>query len=212
MMNTTPLLITLVLSSIFIQANCRIPADLDRDESPGADSIEVPEPEPDTIDRKIPVAINLGINYDVNKGIDQMLKIYGMIFKIFVKDPIRCNNNDPITFWKRNGCREKTVGSTNIYNEMFKATKLDCIRNDDARSLMINSNVPAGTRIYVCDDSGPCSKDDWARITVKKQLDAKEVYCVHTFETDYEDAIVKVQKYGRGNLDGKVSSVGAYYP
>merc|ERR1719367_2168352 len=125
-----------------------------------------------------------------------MLEIYGAIFGLFVKDPIRCLDSDPITFWKRNACREKTVGSTRVYNTMLKATKLDCIRNDDARSLMINEKVPAGTIIKVCDDSTTCSKDDWAIIKVKKQLNAKEVYCVQSFETDYEDEIVKVTKYG----------------
>ena len=75
---------------------------------------------------------------------------------------------------------------------------------------MMNSNVPAGTKIWVCDHPDDCSRDDYAIIEVKKQLKSNQVYCVQSFEHNFEDEIVKVTYSKKNGLDGKVSRVGAF--
>ena len=88
---------------------------------------------------------------------------------------------------------------------------LDCFENDEASSLAILPHFPAAGVIDVCDDPDKCEDDDHTRITLKKALGPREVYCVRSFEKDYEDRHVKVELVaGGGNgLDGKVSRVSA---
>ena len=76
---------------------------------------------------------------------------------------------------------------------------------------MFTSKVEAGTIIYVCDQPKDCTKkdDDWTKITIKKQIETDELYCVNSFEKSYEDDNVLVEYFEKNGLDGKVSRAAA---
>lgn len=86
---------------------------------------------------------------------------------------------------------------------------MSCFSNDDARSAMIlpswNGNV-----FLVADHPDKFYKDDWAYVVRKKSFGQK-VYCVPSFEYSYEDEYVKLKFHKKNGLDGKISSVRAWY-
>jgi len=164
-----------------------------------------------------------GLKFDANQYVDRQIALMSSATRgvagLFTKKSTHCGNSDSVVFWKKNGCGEKAVGSIhhgsargrNKARDNNDFTKLDCARNDDARSLHINANLPSGAVIWVCDDSKNCYDDDFTIITLKKKVPKGDVYCVKSFERSYEDEMVKVDYRTSGNLDGKVSSAGAYY-
>jgi len=75
--------------------------------------------------------------------------------------------------------------------------------NDEARSLVM-SNVRVGAIVTVYDSPNGDASDDYCVITVKQLVGSK---VIGSFMNTYEDADVRVQKFGGGNLDGKVSFI-----
>ena len=67
-----------------------------------------------------------------------------------------------------------------------------------------------GDYFLVADDGDQYTNDDYTKVTVKRKLNDDEVYCLSTFEESFEDEVVKVEYVGSGNVDGKVSSIGAW--
>ena len=65
----------------------------------------------------------------------------------------------------------------------------------------------------MCDNPYNCYDDDYTIITLLQKIPKGFVYCVRSFERSYTDDWVNVRyNWHSGNLDGKVSLAGAYYP
>ena len=77
--------------------------------------------------------------------------------------------------------------------------------NDAAKSLKILW-AQEGDVIKLCDDHKCDGNDDYTFITVKRTIPCGG-WVVSGFESNMEDSYVKVDKFGGGNLDGKVSRV-----
>ena len=66
-----------------------------------------------------------------------------------------CSENDGLVFYKGNGCTDKTVGSISAeawdgeWNDMKNVKNIDCIPNDDARSVLILPTFTGKTNIFV---------------------------------------------------------------
>ena len=75
--------------------------------------------------------------------------------------------------------------------------------NDEARSLKLY-DFPPDKAIFLYDDSGGSTGDDWTVIVPKRLITEATV---GTFESSSENADMKVCHFHRDNLDGKVSRV-----
>jgi len=75
--------------------------------------------------------------------------------------------------------------------------------NDEARSLVLY-DFPMDKVIFVYDESGGSTSDDWTIIVPKRAI---KQTTVGTFESSYENADVRVCSFYDNGLDGKVSRV-----
>ena len=111
--------------------------------------------------------------------------------------------NGALTFFKDNNVTGRPLCGLLPATAEYNFTRHRACENDDARSLLL-VDVRKDTVIEVFDDSRCRTRDDWTRITVKRNIAR---YNVNTFELSTEDNFIKVEYMTRGNLDGKVSCV-----
>jgi hypothetical protein len=120
-----------------------------------------------------------------------------------------------IQAWEGNNCRQNLVGSvTGDRRSMNLTQRGQPFPNDEMRSIRLFNTIQPGTLIQVFDDSGGShTKDDWAEIVIDNPALFSGVgECVKTFERNRNDYGLRVYKYGRGNLDGKVSRFSIFPP
>ena len=113
-----------------------------------------------------------------------------------------------VSFYEGNGGSQNKVCDLTLYSQTVNFTQSSACANDEARSLKLTF-ARAGTVVEVYDDSSCTSRDDFARIRVKRDLNRRTV---HTFENSFEDADLDVDYFFGGNLDGKVSCVRVIAP
>lgn len=85
--------------------------------------------------------------------------------------------------------------------QLIQFTTNDRFQDDEARSLLFRRLAP-GTIIRLYADSAGNTSNDWVEILVKQEV---EGYCVISFETSFEDAVIAVNISNVDGLDGKVS-------
>lgn len=95
-------------------------------------------------------------------------------------------------------CSNRVTGTRTI-----NLTQDSYCGNDEARSLKLY-DFPTDKVLFVYDDSGGGTGDDWALIVPQRAI--KEA-TVNTFESSVTTADVRVCAFYRDNLDGKVSRV-----
>ena len=109
---------------------------------------------------------------------------------------------DGIALYSVNDCQDDDVGFTNgAPGQLIQFTTNDRFQNDEARSLLFRKLSP-GTIIRLFDHAAGDTSDDWVEILVKQKV---EGYCVISFETAFEDIVIKVTSSHVTGLDGKVS-------
>ncbi len=107
-----------------------------------------------------------------------------------------------IALYSGNDCKESIVGVTDgASGQLIQFTTDDRFQNDRARSLLFRKLKP-GTIIRLFDDPAGNTGDDWVEILVKQEV---EGYCVISFESSFEDIVIKVTFSQVNGLDGKVS-------
>jgi hypothetical protein len=153
-----------------------------------------------------PIGGSVEIKLDLNRWTDQML---GWIHSKSDSDHYH-SMSDMWLFFEGNHCSQNVVGSMwtpdhGKFRDNIK--KLGWFVNDEARSVLINKGRK-GQRLVVKDDPSGGNSDDYADMTIKKNFNG--AYCVGTFETNYEDATVKIVYHRKNGLDGKVSYVSNY--
>lgn len=85
------------------------------------------------------------------------------------------------------------------------------IENDEARSVVLSSGMPAGATLVVYDSPSASLNNDWCQIQVKQTLTS--AYTVDTFEQDVNNNdIDQNYHYKNGNLNGKISYISVYAP
>lgn len=112
-------------------------------------------------------------------------------------------------FFEETGCQQNTVGSLALPSDTstHNVKDLGCFDNDEADAVLLSSKFPCGGKIVVCDNPSDCLADDKATIYLKKPLAADQVYCVRTFQDNFEDEWVKIVYDSVEGLNGKVSRV-----
>ena len=113
-----------------------------------------------------------------------------------------------VSFYEGNGGSQNKVCDLTLASQTVNFTRTSLCTNDEARSLQL-AFAPAGTIIEVYDDSSCTSRDDFARIRVKRDIHR---VIVGTFEHSFENTDLDVDYFFGGNLDGKVSCVRIFAP
>ena len=122
---------------------------------------------------------------------------------------VTVNRFDAFTFLSGRNGRGRALGIVSDDPRQILIMPANGIPNDEASSLIING-ARAGTAVYVFDSrDGFWGHDDYAVITVLVPGLVGKV--VPSFEqVFFNDGQVQVQKFGNGNLDGKVSRIEVY--
>lgn len=78
--------------------------------------------------------------------------------------------------------------------------------NDEARSLELRG-IAKGTRLSVYDSTGGNTSDDYTFVDVKRDIGINESVKLGSFETNFENADIKVTHVRNNGLDGKISRI-----
>ena len=108
-------------------------------------------------------------------------------------------------FYEGNDGLDRELGQVDDRaGQAYNLKRQRILPNERARSVKLR-DVRPGARLLVYDHpGGRPDKDDWTEITVKKRVDA---YVVKSFESSYEDDVVKVSYRKVDGLDGQISHV-----
>jgi len=118
--------------------------------------------------------------------------------------PLEVEAGGTLMFLEGNNCMEDVVGEmSDMHGQRINLKQENSFKNDEARSLVL-LNVQGGSRLTIFDSPEGNRDDDWTEIFIKKEFD---VYCVGTFEQNYEDEVVQVVFHQVNGLDGKVSRI-----
>jgi hypothetical protein len=121
-----------------------------------------------------------------------------------------CKRGDRFIFFEGNGCTQDNLGTMD-FGTNANLKKVSCMTNDEIRSMQLVGPVPQGTQIKVCDNPD-CIGDDYAILTLKRDLCAWETYCLSSFENGkrsgiQSDDVMMLQVVYVNGLDGKISFV-----
>lgn len=109
---------------------------------------------------------------------------------------------DSIALHSEYDCLDSNVGQTNSApGQRIEFTTNDGFQDEEARSMQFQG-LSVGTIIRLYDDPAGDKSDDWLEIIVKRKV---EVYCLISFETSFEDAVISVTYSEVDGLDGQVS-------
>lgn len=78
--------------------------------------------------------------------------------------------------------------------------------NDEARSLELRG-IAKGTRLSVYDSTGGNTSDDYTFVDVKRDIGINESVKLGSFESNFENADIKVTHVRNNGLDGKISRI-----
>ncbi len=109
---------------------------------------------------------------------------------------------DRITLHSGKDCKDRNVGATDgAPGQFIQFTSDDRFQDDEAQSLLFRG-LNRGTIIRLFDHPAGDTSNDWVEILVMQEV---EGYCVISFETSFEDAVISVNFSHVDGLDGKVS-------
>jgi hypothetical protein len=108
-----------------------------------------------------------------------------------------------LSFYERNSGTQNKVCDLDATTQVVRFPSSRACDDDETRSLVLTF-VKAGTTILVYDDPDCETGDDWAEISVKRDLFRTTV---NSYETSYENDDVIVSYHADNRLDGKLSCV-----
>lgn len=113
-------------------------------------------------------------------------------------------------FFEETGCRENTVGSLALPSttSTHNLGNLACFGNEEPDAVLLSHEFPCSGKISLCYDPSDCLKGDMITVYLKKPLAENQVYCVRSFEGNFEDDWVKVVYASiEGNRSDRVSRI-----
>jgi hypothetical protein len=147
--------------------------------------------------------MNLNANIDLNDMADKIASAINSLDKDKFRD-----RNDTWLFFEGNNATQQICGSLPRYDKNYSSSKMEInakksswIENDEARSVLVQ-NGKAGDVLRVYDNPDGKTDDDWAVITLKKDV---AYLVIGTFEQTYENELYKIDFHRKNGLDGKTS-------
>jgi len=139
-------------------------------------------------------------------------RLFDLVAGLFKDKDVYFSKADPYLFFEGNNCTQQLVGSMwttdmNVPGEptAWNVKTVSWFENDEARSVFIRQ-AKAGEVLRVYDSPGGSTGDDWAEITILRDL--PEPYCIGSFELSRRiDDFVEIVWAKHNGLDGKISRV-----